>query len=621
MSQLSYFILIPFLGYFISLLLNPKNEKAIFGISVGTVILNIILFFTVSLSWISKGFNDLYFEGPALYKSSDYSFNIDLFFDHISATYFFVASILTMLVMFFSRYYIHREKGFKRFFVNVLFFYFGLTTILFSGNFETLLIGWEIIGMSSFFLIGFYRERYLPVKNALKVFSLYRLADVFLIFGMWICHHYFHKNITFWDLKNHLASNTVLITDNNLKIIIPLIFLVVAMIKSAQFPFSSWLPRAMEGPTTSSAIFYGSLSVHIGIFLMLRTYPFWSDNLTFKILLGSVGLLTAIITTFIARVQSTVKTQIAYSSISQIGIMFIEVALGFHTLALVHFASNAFLRTYQLLVSPSVLSYLIHDQFFNFVTPQHNFNNTFIGKLKTSIYILSIKEWNLDSFMYGYLWKPLKNIGNSINFINYKIVTFILTPLYLLGLYFVYHKDYISGYVNTYFPILIASISVAIILKAFVKRNEASKSWFLIIVSQFYSNLAIAFNDNFEFSQMAIYLSGILFSGVLGYFCFNFLNKHKESTTLNKFHGHIYEHPRLAMLFLVACLGLAGFPITPTFVGEDIVLIHIHENQLILAFLVYLTIFLDGVSIFRIYSRLFLGPHEKQYHEIAYRSS
>ena len=141
---------------------------------------------------------------------------------------------------------------------------------------------------------------------------------------------------------------------------IPFLFLLAALVKSAQFPFSSMLPRAMEGPATSSAIFYGSLSVHMGVFLLLRTFPLWDNLLVFKVVVIIFGMITSLFATLIARVQSSVKTQIAYSSIAQIGIIFIEVALGFHTLAIFHFAGNAFLRTYQLLVSPAVLSYLIH---------------------------------------------------------------------------------------------------------------------------------------------------------------------------------------------------------------------------------------------------------------------
>lgn len=620
---LDYFIIIPFVGYLINLLLvSRKNENLLFGTSIVTVGLNLLLFLGVTLLWAKDGFSDIYQNGLILYKADDYVFAVNLFLDQISATYYCIATILTFLVLIFSKYYIHREKGYKRFFSNVLFFYLGLSFILFSGNFETLFIGWEIIGMSSFFLIGFYKDRYLPVKNALKVISVYRIADIFLLFGIWLCHHYFHDNVNFLELKSHLSNGISVFSENSsYALIIPLIFLVVAMVKSAQFPFSFWLPRAMEGPTTSSAIFYGSLSVHIGVFLMLRTYPLWSDNTTFKAIVILVGLLTSIVATLIASVQSSVKTQIAYSSIAQIGIMFIEVALGFHLIALIHFASNAFLRTYQLLVSPSVLSYLIHDQFFNFIPPQHNVSNDLVGRIKTSLYILSIKEWNMDSFMYHFLWKPLKMIGNSIHFINGKTVLYLFTPLYLLGVYFAYHKASLPSYILGYFPLLIGVISLLMILKAFIKRNEVKNAWLLTIVSQCYTSLAISFNEQFDYTQIMMYLSGIIISALMGYITFYILKQHKEDISLSKFHGHSYEHPRLAIFFLVACLGLAGFPITPTFIGEDVILGHIHENQFILGGIISIILILDGLSVFRIYSRLFLGPHEKEYHEIAYRSS
>src|SRR6185295_9302897 len=97
-----------------------------------------------------------------------------------------------------------------------------------------------------------------------------------------------------------------------------------------------------------------------------RTYPFWEYQLSVRIFIGLLGLATAVVSTLIARVQSSVKSQIAYASISQIGLIFIEVAAGLETLAMFHFAGNAFLRTYQLLVSPSVVTYLIREQFYNF---------------------------------------------------------------------------------------------------------------------------------------------------------------------------------------------------------------------------------------------------------------
>mgnify|MGYP006205498797 CR=1 FL=1 len=152
------------------------------------------------------------------------------------------------------------------------------------------------------------------------------------------------------------------------------------------------------------------------------------------------GALTGIFATLIARVQPNVKTQIAYSSAAQIGIMFIEVALGFHWLVLIHFAGNAFLRTYQLLVSPAVLSYLIHDQFFHFVKPTNQITDNFLGRLKISIYQLSIKEFNMDTNMYRYLWKPFKWIGGKLRFFQTR-KALILCGLYLMvGFYFIFIK-------------------------------------------------------------------------------------------------------------------------------------------------------------------------------------
>lgn len=602
-------------------MLPSKRESLIFWTTVVTVGLNFVLYAALVAAWAQTGFADLHFDGPVLYAAGDTHFSIDFFFDRNTAVYFGVTSVLTLLVAVFSRYYIHREKGFKRFFSNILFFYLGLTCILFAGNFETLFIGWEVIGITSFFLIAFYRDRYLPVKNALKVVSLYRVADVFLLLGIWICHHYFHRNLTFAELNEMLHQGLPILTEEPYRTAIPLTFLVVMLVKSAQLPFSSWLPRAMEGPTTSSAIFYGSLSVHIGIFLLLRTYPLWHGDVLFQVVVALFGLSTSVVATFIARVQSSVKTQIAYSSIAQIGLMFVEVALGWHALALFHFASNAFLRTYQLLVSPSVLSYLIHDQFFHFVPPQHPPTAGFWGKIRTSIYILSIKEWNLDALMYRLLWNPLKKLGNALGFISTRIVAFGFVPLYAVGLYFAYHTALVPAGATAYLPTLFALLGLMLTLRSFTERADARQGWVLVVASQLFTALAITFNEQFDIQQVYLYLSGILVSAVIGYLCFWQLKKSGETAHLHSFQGHSYEHPRLAMVFLIACLGLAGFPVTPTFIGEDVLLGHVHEYQFTLTLLIALGLILDGLAVFRIYARLFLGPHEKGYHETAYRSS
>jgi NADH-quinone oxidoreductase subunit L len=144
-------------------------------------------------------------------------------------------------------------------------------------------------------------------------------------------HHLWHENITFLKLSNYELVSSQLQSHSLIGVFISLMILISAVAKSAQFPFSFWLPRAMEGPTPSRAIFYGALSVHVGIYILLRTFPFWEHQFSVRILIGLVGLISSIIATGIARVQSSVKSQIAYASIAQIGIIFIEVAAGSKT--------------------------------------------------------------------------------------------------------------------------------------------------------------------------------------------------------------------------------------------------------------------------------------------------
>ena len=158
------------------------------------------------------------------------------------------------------------------------------------------------------------------------------------------------------------------------------------------------------------------------------------------------------------------------------------------------------------------------------------------------------------------------------------------------------------------------------VLKSYTERKNALVAWFLIITNHFWIALALSFNEHYSYLDTLMYLSGITFAGILGYIALYKLNK-KEKVDLNQFQGHVYEYPRIALLSLVACLGLSGFPITPTFIGEDLIFSHIHEDQIILAFIVSLSFVLDGLSLIRIFSRVFLGPHVKTYHEVALKSS
>ncbi len=483
------FIAIPFLAFLVSLFLQNKSERAIGKIVRFTKVLYILVSVSFAVWWIMNGLVPVSYHLATLYQTEHFVFAFELYYDEITAVFSIVGALLFFLVATFSKYYMHRDEGYKRFFNTILLFAAGYNFIILSGNFETLFIGWEIKGVCSFLLIAFYRNRYLLVKNAFKAISYYRISDVALMLAMWMMHHLTHRNITFSKLGE--AKNMAIESGQaGMAIFIVCMLILPAAIKSAQFPFTAWLPRAMEGPTASSAIFYGSLSVHIGVFLLLRTHPFWEDMLWAKITIIIIGGLTAVIATLIARVQPTVKTQVAYSSAAQIGLMFIEVAIGWHWLVLIHFAGNAFLRTYQLLVSPSVLNYLVHHQIFHYTAPQQKR----VSKLKASLYMLGIKEFNMDSVMFTYLWSPFKWLGKQLRFLQSNVFIGMLAFTGLTFLMLGYTNQNSIPSTGGALPIILMSTALGVILFAFSFRQSALKAWIYLLAAHLFIIAAVLFN-------------------------------------------------------------------------------------------------------------------------------
>ena len=611
------FIAVPMLAFFATLLWQNKSEKAIGSIVRFAKVSNILIALSFFLWWLFNGLKPISHKVVTLYETDHFVFAIQLYYDEITAVFSIVGTFLFFLVATFSKYYMHRDEGFKRFFNTILLFSTAYNFIILAGNFETLFIGWEIKGICSFILIAFYRDRYLPIKNAFKAVSNYRISDVALMLAMWMMHHLTHQNINFSQL-GEAKEMAIAANQTGMAIFIVCMIILPATIKSAQFPFTTWLPRAMEGPTASSAIFYGSLSVHIGVFLLLRTHPFWEDMLWAKIVIVVIGAITAIMATMIARVQPTVKTQIAYSSAAQIGLMFIEIALGFHWLVLVHFAGNAFLRTYQLLVSPSVLNYLVHHQLFHYIKPTQKV----VSKIKASIYMLGIKEWNLDTIMFTYLWSPFKWIGKKLQFLQSNIFSGILvvigTALLILGYT---NQDSIPS-LDGALPIILMSIALAVVLFAFSFRKSAIKAWIYLITAHLFIMAAVLFNaPHINLVEIVFYASGVLLAFLLGYYCLQKIKAIDNDISLNQFHGYVYEQNTTGFLFLVAAMGMLGFPLTAAFIGIDVLFTYVHSKQIALIVLMALCFIFIELSAFRILLRIFLGPHKKLNHPVAFRSS
>ncbi len=611
---LTTLILVPVIGLAGCILTPKKWERTIFFIAIAAILLELVTFFVLGYQWLSAGASPVFTSIGSLYASPHYTFALAFYFDRLSAVFLGMTTIMTTLIFIFSRFYMHREPGFKRFYYTVLLFFIGLTLIILAGNFEVLLLGWEFIGISSVLLIAFYRDRFLPARNALKVFSVYRIADAFLLVAIWYAHHIFEKSVNFSELSGLVAGHESQLA------LLGLFLLVTALIKSAQFPFSYWLPRAMEGPTTSSAIFYGALSVHMGLFLLLRTYPLWQGSVWLRITIAAVGFVTAIIVSSITRVQSSIKVQIAYASVTQIGIMFVEVAAGLQWLALLHFVSNASLRTYQLLISPSVVGYLVHDQFFSFVLPPEKIKNTLLGRLRATFYVLSIKEWNMNTAVSHYVWRPLKPVGRVFAFLDGFPAQVVSVAVFLATA-----GAAASMAVSTGSKLAISSaaavISIVFYIRAYTTKNSARTCWNLILVGHLFGALFLGLASAGNWKYLVIYGAGVATAFIVGHACLWYLEIKGEQTALQDYHGSIYAFKKLGHLFFIVCLLFMAFPVSPSFLAQDILLSFIpvsHVFQIVLFCLGYLLV---GVSIMRLYTKVFFGPHKTSYHEIAYRSS
>ncbi len=270
--------------------------------------------------------------------------------DGIALAFSLLAAALTALVARFSRTYLHREAGFARFFVLLTMFAAGAQLVAFAGALDVFFAGWELIGISSAFFIGFFHDRDEPVRSSVRAFATYRLCDVGLLIAMVTMHEELGSTrFTALAMSGALPGLEAAT--------IAALFLLSAMGKSAQLPFSGWLPRAMEGPTPSSALFYGAVSIHAGLYLMLRVSPVLDAAPVIAAIGVAVGVATAVYAAAVARVHTDAKGALAHATLSQIGLILAEICLGLTQLALVHLVCHALLRAFQYLRAPNT----IHD--------------------------------------------------------------------------------------------------------------------------------------------------------------------------------------------------------------------------------------------------------------------
>jgi NAD(P)H-quinone oxidoreductase subunit 5 len=297
------------------------------------------------------------FVGNWVFIPSLYHFSVKFVFDRLSVPFAILSFVLSGTIGAFATRYLHREPGYNRFFVLYAIFVLGMVVTSLAGTIETLFAGWELVGLSSALLVAFFQERPAPARNGLWVWAVYRVSDAALLLAAVAMHHLqgegdFDKLLGMgpWpDESSVVAPSQALV--------IGLLLLVAAAGKSALVPFSGWLPRAMEGPTPSSAVFYGALSVHLGAFLLLRVSPLLERSVWLSAAVVVLGLTTALFAYLAGGVQTDIKSALSFASLAQVGIIVAEIGIGWRYIPLFHIIGHASLRTLQFVRAPT----LLHD--------------------------------------------------------------------------------------------------------------------------------------------------------------------------------------------------------------------------------------------------------------------
>lgn len=342
-------LLLP-LGSFILSLLTSERYSWIVSLQASLLLLisTILSFYLLSLQWneapVSFDFTWFTIGNTALSAS--------LLLTNTSLLMLTVVTLISFLVHIYSIGYMAGDSGMKRYFSMLGFFTFSMLGIVLADNLLLLFIFWELVGFSSYLLIGHWREKPEAAKAAHKAFLINRIGDVGFLTGLMII----------WAHTDSLSVSDILQSaeGHSWQTAASLCIFCGVIGKSAQFPLFSWLPDAMEGPTPVSALIHAATMVAAGVYLLIRIFPLFTPSAL--VVVAAVGMITAFLGALTALYQYDIKKILAYSTISQLGLMVMALGMGVVNAALLHLFTHAFFKACLFLSAGSVIHALHHAQ-------------------------------------------------------------------------------------------------------------------------------------------------------------------------------------------------------------------------------------------------------------------
>ncbi|MFH0886909.1 MAG: NADH-quinone oxidoreductase subunit L [bacterium] len=353
MLEYAYLIpLLPFVAFAINIFFGFKlKEKAAYRAIAAIVISAVLSCFVLYLSANGAHIN-ISFKWLTI---SNYVIDLGYQIDPLTALMLFTVSVVASLIQIYSIGYMHGDIRYSRFFAYLSIFCGAMLTLVMANNLLLLYIAWELVGLSSYFLIGFWFERPAAALAAKKAFLVTRIGDVGLFIGVMLLFTYTHS----FNLE-HIFGNLSLVPTALLTFTAIAIF-IGASGKSAQFPLHVWLPDAMEGPTPVSALIHAATMVAAGVYLVARTYPIFVAAPISLWVVAIVGTFTLIFAASIACVTNDIKRILAYSTLSQLGYMMMGLGVGGYAAGMFHLTTHAFFKALLFMGAGSVI-HAVHTQ-------------------------------------------------------------------------------------------------------------------------------------------------------------------------------------------------------------------------------------------------------------------
>jgi NADH-quinone oxidoreductase subunit L len=341
---------LPFIGFVINAIFGRNLPKSVVGyIGSGTMAISFIL--TVLC------FREVAANGPihaVLYNFmhvDSLNINFGFYVDQLSVWMMLIVTGVGYLIHLYSKGYMHDDEGFWKFFAYLNLFIFSMLLLIMGDNLMMLFFGWEGVGLCSYLLIGFWYENREYGKAARKAFIMNRIGDLGLLMGMFLIF----KTFGGLDYATIFSKIGVINVETGTITAICLLLFVGAMGKSAQLPLYTWLPDAMAGPTPVSALIHAATMVTAGVYLVARFHGLYELSHTALQVVAVVGLTTALFAAMIGLRQNDIKKVLAYSTVSQLGLMFLALGMGAYSTAIFHVTTHAFFKALLFLGAGSVI--------------------------------------------------------------------------------------------------------------------------------------------------------------------------------------------------------------------------------------------------------------------------